>query len=461
MKSLLKVLFSISTFFLFTSCVETGIEGAVTLGGQIDRGVDTQIVINKKPTALESFLGAAQTPFDTLITDAKGLFLSGTNYDSGMYEFRYQNVSFPLYLLPGKTLNINIDVTQPAESLEFSGGLKHPNRLIRDQHQKAAAVAQRFEKTQFKSVQHFMRFVDSARKSLDTLVVQFITNHPRTDKNFMQDRQQFNYYFTGNIMLSYYENRKLAGDSIPQKLLDAIHSFPLHRDELLKNAEYLRFARRKIDLLSTSKHPDAFIAHIDSLIPGIKTKSVLALKFAREYTYEADSLIDNEHIHLFSGVITDTEMRERLNKTLERAAAVSPGTSFAGFSGLSPDSTLRSTDGFRGKPLLIFFGVASCPECRYEFEQLRALQEKYAQTGLQMLGVGSSVGFDLWKKHIKRADYPGEALYLNQNTSKVYDQFMISGEPHYMLIGTNGIILSRNVKGDIAKQLAFLLSNPS
>lgn len=458
MKLRLKVLLSISFLFSLTACVETGIEGAVTLGGKIDRGADTQIVIYKQPQALQAFLGETLHPCDTLITDAKGLFLSGTVYDSGMHLFTYQNVSFPLYLLPGKTLNINIDVTKPRESLQFSGGLKHPNRLIRDQHQKAASVTDQFQNQNFEGVDHFMRFTDSARKSLDTLVVQFITNHPRTDKSFMQDRQQFNYYFTGNLMLNYLEKTRQSGDTVSHRLLAAIESFPLHRDELINNAEYLKFAQRKIDLLLTSTQPREVIALIDSLIPAPKTKSTLALRYAKDLIADADSMLQNEHITSFNTVITDAEIREKYNKTLEQAAGISPGTTFTGFEGLDTDSVLRSTAEFRGNPVLFFFGAASCPECRHAFEQLNELQEKHRETSLQFVSVGSKTDFDLWKKHIGRANYPGTALFLKDNAKEVYNRYMINDEPHYLLIAADGRILSRHLKGDIAAKIETLLS---
>lgn len=460
MKLRLRVLLSISCFFILVSCVETGIEGAVTLGGKIDHGADTQIVIYKQPEALQAFLGEVMIPCDTLFTDSKGLFLTGTVYDSGMYLFTYQNVSFPLYLLPGKTLNINVDVTKPRESLEFSGSLKHPNRLIRDQHKKARLITRQFEESAFHRAEEFMHFADSARKSMDTLVVRFITNHPRTDKNFMQDRQQFNFYFTGNTMLSYFGMRRQRDDSISQILKDAIESFPLHRDELIQNTEYLKFARRKVELFGTTEQPIEFIATIDSLIPAKKTKSALALKVATEYLMQRDSLIPKKHIKLFNSVITDVELRDKFNKTLEAAASIAPGASFPGFSGLDADSVLRSTDEFRGTPMLLFFGVASCPECRHEFEQLKKLQDKFAQSGLQFAGVGSGMGFELWKKHIARANYPGTALYLKYNAGEVYNQFMIRDEPRYMLVAGDGRILSRNLKGDLNKQLEVFLSEP-
>lgn len=458
MKSLLKVLLSINTALLLCACVDTGIDGAVTLGGKIDGGTDSHIVILKQPETLPAFYGETPLVVDTITTDAKGLFLSGSLYDSGMYLFDYQNINFPLYLLPEKTLNINIDVNDPENTLEFSGALKHPNRLIRDQNKKAGQIAHELQNRDFKKDDQFMRFIDSSRKSLDTLVVRFITNHPRTDKSFMQDRQQFNYYFTGNLILSRASQLKQNGDTLSSHLQAALESFALNRDELIQHAEYLKFARRKLEFHLESDRPEHLTQAIDSLIPGIKTKSAVALKYARNIIIESDSMPGAQIINAFNGVITDAEIRNTFNGMLEQAASISPGTSFSGFSGMDETESVRSTDEFKGSPVLLYFGTALCPQCRYEFEQLQTLPEQAGDTTLQLLGIGLKTGFTEWKKHIERANYPGTQLYLNQNANEVYRKFMITDEPHYMLISADGRILSRNLTGDLPKKVKALLA---
>jgi peroxiredoxin len=97
------------------------------------------------------------------------------------------------------------------------------------------------------------------------------------------------------------------------------------------------------------------------------------------------------------------KQRVTRTKTPGAASTAAPDISLIDLSGNS-----FNTSSYRGKVLVVNFWAAWCAPCTVEIPQFIALQEKYRQQGLQMLGISMDDADDVLRKFYRehKMNYP-------------------------------------------------------
>ena len=99
------------------------------------------------------------------------------------------------------------------------------------------------------------------------------------------------------------------------------------------------------------------------------------------------------------------------------------------------------------KPVLVDFWASWCGPCKAEIPNIKAVYEKYAGEDFDVLSVA------VWDKPEDTARAAAElGISWNQivNAQQIpTDLYGIEGIPHIMLIGPDGIILNRDLRGDL------------
>lgn len=143
---------------------------------------------------------------------------------------------------------------------------------------------------------------------------------------------------------------------------------------------------------------------------------------------------------------------ERLNKEIERlqaAEATSDGKQYVDFEciNFSTNELGKLSDVIGGKLAIVDFWASWCSPCRDEIkENLIRISEKYAKQGLVVVGV------DVWDQIDKHAamveklgiTYP-QVIDTANIASKIYG---FNGIPEIMLVGKDGIIINRGIRGE-------------
>ena len=111
-------------------------------------------------------------------------------------------------------------------------------------------------------------------------------------------------------------------------------------------------------------------------------------------------------------------------------------------------STVKLSDYVgKGKYVLVDFWASWCGPCKAEIPNIKAVYEKYAGEDFDVLSVA------VWDKPKDTAKAAAElGITWNQiiNAQQVpTDLYGIDGIPHIMLVGPDGIILNRNLRGDL------------
>ena len=111
-------------------------------------------------------------------------------------------------------------------------------------------------------------------------------------------------------------------------------------------------------------------------------------------------------------------------------------------------STVKLSDYVgKGKYVLVDFWASWCGPCKAEIPNIKAVYEKYAGEDFDVLSVA------VWDKPKDTAKAAAElGITWNQiiNAQQVpTDLYGIDGIPHIMLVGPDGIILNRDLRGDL------------
>lgn len=127
-----------------------------------------------------------------------------------------------------------------------------------------------------------------------------------------------------------------------------------------------------------------------------------------------------------------------------------PGVLFVDFKARNPENTqdvsLSQYVG-KGKYVLLDFWATWCGPCRQEFPYIRQAHELYKDKGLLVLGV------NVWDKHaafvegVQKYDLTWNHIYASENRSAT-DTYGVAGIPHLILIGPDGKIISRGLRGE-------------
>lgn len=143
---------------------------------------------------------------------------------------------------------------------------------------------------------------------------------------------------------------------------------------------------------------------------------------------------------------------KNIKKFKEALLATAPGRKFLDFEGT--DSTGRAVKfsdyAGRGKYVLVDFWASWCGPCRAETPVVAKAYEKYKDKGLEVLGLF------VWDK----AKNLGKAVkdlnitwpQLIDSNDVVRDMYGVQGIPHIMLIGPDGTILARELRGEGIEQ---------
>lgn len=218
--------------------------------------------------------------------------------------------------------------------------------------------------------------------------------------------------------------------------------------------------------MSMDEKEDAFEAEYEILIKDIETLGNKAL------AKHSDDSIAVYFVTLYANLdITDDEGMLTLINNLGPNAQADPsvqkmkahfdskkqtaeGTKFIDFEVPQPDGSVKKLSDYagKGKYCLVDFWASWCGPCKGEIPNLKNIYEKYGKKGLEMVSVA------VWDKPDASRDtaaaYGITWNHILDAGSEPTNIYAIRGIPHILLIGPDGTILKRDLRGEkIAEEL--------
>lgn len=121
------------------------------------------------------------------------------------------------------------------------------------------------------------------------------------------------------------------------------------------------------------------------------------------------------------------------------------------FTQAGPDGKPVSLKSFRGKYVMIDFWASWCGWCRIEHPTLIKAYNKYKDKGFTLLSVSldDEKGKEKWLEAIKKDGLPWQQVCdLKGRNNEVAKLYGIKGIPQSVLVGPDGIIVAKNLRGD-------------
>ncbi|NDV57624.1 TlpA disulfide reductase family protein [Bacteroides sp. 519] len=165
---------------------------------------------------------------------------------------------------------------------------------------------------------------------------------------------------------------------------------------------------------------------------------------------EPDLAKIKELISYMDGVLQDKPYIDKLTKLIEQAEKGEPGKSAISFSlpNLKKENINRTK--FRNTYLLINFWASWCDSCKTTNAELRSIYNKYKDhSQFSMLGVSLDMDRDSLKNAIKTDTLQWEQVcnFMGWD-SDIVKQYGVYNIPYNILLGTDGRVLERDIKGE-------------
>lgn len=171
--------------------------------------------------------------------------------------------------------------------------------------------------------------------------------------------------------------------------------------------------------------------------------------FKENYKYYENKEEVYQLLSRFDGNVVELPQFKIFKKQVESQRNVAVGKSAPDFTLDSSKGTKLALSDFRGKLLILDFWASWCGPCRRENPNVLKIYKAFKEKGLEILSVSLDTKKDEWLRAIEEDGLIwNHASDLKGFKSEVPQKYGVSGIPAIFLIGKDGKIIAKGLRGE-------------
>jgi thiol-disulfide isomerase/thioredoxin len=217
------------------------------------------------------------------------------------------------------------------------------------------------------------------------------------------------------------------------------------------------------------KNSDSNKDSVDNVFPIILSKAVDTLgipEFAKDF-YLAKMLLSYFGTNLSGPAVEEvyaqwqtqypeSDFKDIVAEAYQNMSSLAPGEPAPLILGIDAEGQDFSTEQLRDQVIYIDVWATWCSSCVEKIPKMYALQEEFAdQSQIRFLFVSIDKDLDRWRNYL--SELPTEALHINAGNTGLYQDYMLGGIPHYILIDASGNIYKSNAPAPDSPEIKGIL----